>query len=143
MSLLDVVQKLETLRPLDQRNVERVLGVGLTGDPDNENRFVQVLRSFRVPAGIEAVELRLPLRGATRKDGLLVIDLDPSSEERIAPGDVRQRFEGAPSVEEPSPGQPPTAPEYLIYPRPWGALRFGFARPSADRLTTVVVDVER
>lgn len=143
MSLLETIEQLAAARPLDKRAVEQHLGVALRGDPENQNRYIQVLKSFRVPAGIDAVELRVPLRGATRKDGFLIVDLDGRVAEAISQDDVRSRFGGDPLVDLPTAAQPAEAPVYLSYEHPWGALRFGFGRPGAERLTTLVVDVER
>ncbi|MBL9023456.1 MAG: hypothetical protein JNL21_14760 [Myxococcales bacterium] len=143
MSLLDTIEGLTKTRPLGRDEVEGALDVSLRGDPENQNRYIEVLRSFRNAPGIKAVELRLPLRGATRKDGMLLVDLDPAASETI-PGDaVRARFGEPSEVIEPEPEQPKDAPHYLSYTRPWGFLRFGYAKPSWDVLLTFVIDVER
>lgn len=143
MSLLDTIEHLTKARPLDREAVERALDVSLRGDPENQNRYLEVLRSFRNAPGIKAVELRLPLRGATRKDGMLLVDLDPTASEAVDGGAVEQRFGEPTEVIEPEPEQPKDAPHYLSYTRPWGFLRLGFAKPSWDVLLTFVIDVER
>lgn len=143
MSLLDTIEKLSQTRPLGRDEVESSLDVSLRGDPNNTNRYIEVLRSFRVAAPIKKVELRLPLPGATRKDGMLIVDLDPEAARDVTGDAVRSRFGDSAEVIEPEPEQPAGSPHYLSYTKPWGAVRFGFQRPSWDVLLTFVIDVER
>jgi hypothetical protein len=143
MSLLDTIETLMSTRPLGRDVVEEKLDVALRGDPSNTNRYIELLRSFRNAPGIKAVELRLPLPGAMRKDGLLIVDLDPASAEPVSGSDVRSRFGDAPEVDVPLPDQPAGRPHYLSYTKPWGALRFGFSDPSLGVLSSFVIDVER
>jgi len=142
MTLLETIERLSNTRPLDQHAIEEALDVAMRGDPENANRYIFVMKSFRAPKPLMSVELRLPLEGATRKDGLLIVDIDPN-QEQISAEQVKHRFGDEPSLEVPTPEQPAEAPVYLSYAKPWGALRFGFARPSKAFLTTVVVDAER
>lgn len=150
-TLLEIIERLSNTRPLSQRAIEEALDVAMRGDPENVNRYIFVMKSFRVPKSLTAVELRVPLAGATRKDGLLIVDVDPE-QEPIDAAQVKQRFGDHPEIELPTPEQPADAPVYLSYAKPWGALRFGFARPSNGLLpahlqwelvTTIVVDAER
>ena len=138
---LQTVKTLSDTRPLDRAAVESALDVALRGDPDNKNRYVEIWRAFRRPESIREVELRVPLSGATRKGGMLIIDL--ASDPAISGEAVRTAFGAAPLLLEPEPEQPTTAPHYLVYEKSWGALRFGFTRPAWESLTTVVIDVER
>lgn len=142
MTLLETIERLTNTRPLDQRAIEGALDVAMRGDHENANRYIFVMKSFRAPPPLTAVELRVPLEGATRKDGLLIVDVDPE-QERISAAQVKHRFGDDPALELPTPEQPADAPVYLSYAKPWGALRFGFARPSQEFLTTIVVDAER
>jgi hypothetical protein len=144
MTMLDTIATLSEARPLDQRTVEDALSVALRGDPTNTNRYIARYKSFRAAPGIAAVELRVPLTGATRKDGMLIVDLDAKSPQAaVTAADVRARFGDACEVVAPQPEQPAGSPHYLSYAMPWGALRFGFATPSWDVLSTFVIDVER
>ena len=142
MTLLETIERLSNTRPLDKQAIEDALDVGMRGDPENANRYIFVMKSFRAPPPLTAVELRVPLEGATRKDGLLILDLDPE-QERINEAQVKHRFGDDPELELPTPEQPADAPIYLSYAKPWGALRFGFARPSKEFLTTIVIDADR
>ena len=143
MSLLDTIEALMNARPLGRDVVESQLDVALRGDPNNTNRYIELLRSFRNAPGIKAVELRLPLPGAMRKDGMLIVDLDPVAGDPVSGSDVRTRFGDAPEVDVPLPDHPAGRPHYLSYAKPWGALRFGFHDPSLGVLSSFVIDVER
>ena len=142
MAILETVARLAETMPLDKDTVEAALDIALRGDADNANRYVFVLKSFRVPEGIGSVELRVPLEGATRRDGFLIVELDAKGDP-VSPDEVRARFGEAFTLSSPNPSQPDDAPEYFSYAKPWGSIAFGFARPKKDRLTTVVIDRER
>jgi hypothetical protein len=139
MTLLETIERLSTRARSTSRR-SRTLDVGMRGDPENAiatSRDEVVSRAAAPPP-----ELRVPLEGATRKDGLLILDLDPE-QERIDEAQVKHRFGDDPELELPTPEQPADAPIYLSYAKPWGALRFGFARPSKEFLTTIVIDADR
>lgn len=151
MTLLDTVHALtEAPRPdLSAPRVEDALDVALRGDPDNKNRFLFVMRSFRAAPPIASVELRLPLRGARRKGPLCILELDPAAAPAAA--EVSQVFGAPASLLAPRGRSTPSGEAFFVYERPWGALRFGATTPLPSRdgtrerpiLTAIVIDIER
>lgn len=144
MTVLEKINAIVAARPLERRHIEEALDVALREDADNANPYFSVFRSFRVPSGTKAVEVRLPTRRATRKDGMLIVDLDAGSTDGpIDQAKVREVFGKESSFDMPTPRQPAADPAYLVYSLPWGSLRFGFARPALTTLTTIVVDADK
>lgn len=139
MDFLETLKQLTEKRPLSTEVVEDALGVALRADPDNTNPYVSIHVSFRVPAHIKRVEVRSPEVGATRKDALVIVDLDAEAL-GLGQSDVKKLFGDAPALEIPTPREPPESPVYLAYRESWGTVRFGFARPATDKLSTVVID---
>jgi len=142
VSLLDTVAELVKKRPLDTRAVEDAFDVALRQDADNTNPYIQRFLAFRKPAELRNVEVRVPQGAATRKGPIVVVDVDGEAT-NIKQADVLAQFGEKPAVEVPTPAQPPDSPVYLSYPQPWGTLRFGFARPSTELLTSVVIDSDK
>ncbi|MEP7120468.1 MAG: hypothetical protein ABJE95_06155 [Byssovorax sp.] len=90
---------------------------------------------------VKETELRVPKAGATADDGLLILTLPTTS--CIAESEVKAHFGDKAEPSFPSPREPASAPMYLVYRLPWGALRFGFERGGRACLTTVVLDATR
>lgn len=141
MEVLDLIARLIDARPLSQWGVERLTGVRLREDLSTSSPYFTILRSTAPNPPILFVELRLPLPGASRRDGLVIVDLDPAAVNVHQP-DLTARFGSRFTVEFPSAGQPPNSPRYQIYTYPWGDLRLGLGQASG-RLETAVVDAER
>lgn len=163
-SLCESSERAGSRPDLTAERLEDSLDVALRGDPDNGNRFLYVLRSFRVPASIASVELRVPLRGATRKGPLCVLELSRSGPPAAELEDVARTFGEASRTLSPrgfaARRGARSRESFLVYDRPWGAIRFGTsspseapspeARPAVDPatrrrpvLTTIVIDIER
>lgn len=138
---LDLVDRLVDARPLDKAQVERLTGARLVPNAAASNRFYSLWVSERAAGFLVKVELREPGPGATRRGGLVVLDLDPARA-----GVVHQRIPeryGKDFVYEPPQAHgPPNAPAYYRYTYAWGELRFGF-RLSDGALVAVVLDAER
>lgn len=141
MEVLDLIARLIDARPLSQWGVERLTGVRLREDLSTSNPYFTILRSVVPHPPIQGVELRLPLSGASRRDGLLIVDFDPVAV-ALRQGDLTARFGARFKVEFPNPHQPPNSPRYQVYTYPWGDLRLGLGQVSG-RLECVVVDAER
>lgn len=141
MHVLDLAARLTEARPLSQRGVERLTGLRLREDLAAGNPYFTILRSAAPNPPILSVELRLPLPGASRRDGLVIVDLDPALID-VRQGDLTARFGSRFTVEFPNAHQPPSSPRYQIYSYTWGELRLGLGQISG-RLETVVVDAER
>ncbi|HXU32917.1 MAG TPA: hypothetical protein VN851_20285 [Thermoanaerobaculia bacterium] len=141
MQVLDLIARLIDARPLSQWGVERLTGVRLREDLLAGNPYFTILRSATQQPPVLAVELRLPRPGASRQDGLLIVDFDPAAIAVRQP-DLTARFGTRFKVEFPNAHQPPNAPRYQIYTYPWGELRLGLGQASG-RLECVVVDAER
>jgi len=141
MEVLDLIARLIDARPLSQWGVERLTGVRLREDLSTSNPYFTILRSTAPNQPILLVELRLPLPGASRRDGLVIVDFDPAAV-TLRQADLIARFGARFKVEFPNARQPPNSPRYQIYTYPWGDLRLGLGQTSG-RLETVVVDAER
>ncbi len=140
MNVLDLISQLIEARPYSQRAVERLTGLRLREDLDAANSYFTILRSVAPQSPIRSIELRLPLPGATRRDGLVIIDLEPIVVNVRQP-DLTARFGARFKVEFPNAQQPPNSPRYQVYTYPWGDLRLGLGQ-SSGRLECVVVDAE-
>lgn len=138
--VLALVERFLAERPFTARNVEALAGVRLRQDTGNANPYIALFVSVAPRPPLRRLELRLPRPGATRRDGLLILDLDAGVHLRQA--EVTARFGPGFVLEFPSAHQPPDAPLYHTYRHPWGDLRFGFDR-TTGRLETVVIDAER
>ncbi len=141
MDVLDLVARLIEARPLSQRGVERFTGLRLREDLAAGNPYFTILRSAAPSPPIVSVELRLPLPGAERRDGLVIVDFDPAAIDVRQP-DLTARFGARFKVEFPNAQQPPNSPRYQIYSYSWGELRLGLGQTSG-RLETMVVDADR
>jgi hypothetical protein len=142
VSLLDTVAELVKKRPLDTGTIEDAFDIALRQDADNTNPYILRFFAFRRPAELKGVEVRVPQGAATRKGPIVVVDVDGEATQ-IKQADVLAQFGKSPAVEVPTPQQPADSPIYLSYQQPWGTLRFGFARPSTELLTTVVIDSDK
>ncbi len=140
--LLETVAQLCERRPLDQTAVEDLFDVALRQDESNTNPYITKLLAFRRPPEIKSVEVRVPAAQATRKGPIVILDLDPELVQ-LGQAQVKARFGDKPTLDVPTPRQPPESPIYLNYKQSWGTLRFGFARPKTELLTTIVVDADK
>lgn len=139
--LLDLVDRLVDARPLEKAKVERLTGVRLVPNRAASNPYYSLWISERGAGSLEKVELREPGEGATRRGGLVVLDLD-AARAGLVHHRVPERY-GKEFVYEPPRAHGPTdAPAWYLYRRPWGELRFGF-RLSDGAVVTVVIDAER
>ena len=141
MEVLDLIARLIDARPLSQWGVERMTGVRLREDLATSNPYFTILRSAASRPPVLGVELRLPRPGASRRDGLVIVDFDPAAV-GLRQADLTARFGARFKVEFPNAQQPPNSPRYQIYTYPWGDLRLGLGATSGQ-LECVVVDAER
>lgn len=141
MDVLTLVERLVDARPFSRRKVERLTGATLREDEANANRYIAVHVSEEARPPLTRVELRLPQAGATRRDGLLIVDLDPAAVQ-LRQAEIQERFGSKFTLVFPTAGERPDAPLYHTYSHPWGDLRFGLGR-SSGLLETVVIDAER
>lgn len=137
---LALVERLVDSRPFTRRTVETATGVTLVPNPAASNPFYSLWVSEHGTGFLARVELREPGPGATRRGGLLILDLDPAAT-GVAHSRIPDRFGEDFAFEPPSAHGPPDAPAYYRYRRDWGELRFGFRR-SDGAVVTVVIDAE-
>ncbi len=141
MEVLDLIARLIDSRPFSQWGVERTTGVRLREDLSTTNPYFTILRSASTRPPVVGVELRLPRPGATRRDGLLIVDLDSSSV-GLRQAELTARFGARFNVQFPNAQQPPNSPRYQVYAYPWGDLRLGLGQ-GTGLLESVVLDAER
>lgn len=136
--LWDLIERLQGSRPFHLEDVVRITGVALRRDAEVQNPFFAIYRSARQAEGaIAAVELRAPVQRQPGKGGMVAIDVNPRP--CLSQKDVMERFGKSPELSPPSAHGPPDALVYLVYPRDWGDLRFGFSQ-KAGCLGAVVLD---
>lgn len=143
LDLFALIDRLVAARPLTKAKVERLTGVSLEVDAMRSNPYFALYVSARAERFFERVELREAREGATRRGGLLILDLDPLAvdlQHREIPRRYGESFSFQPPSAAPSAQRP--APAYYQYREPWGELRFGFGR-SDGRIEAVVIDAER
>lgn len=138
---LELVDRLVDARPLERAEVERLTGLRLVPDRAASNPFYSLWVSERGAGFLEKVELREPGDGATRRGGLVILDLD-AARAGLVHHRVTERYGKDFAYEPPQAHGPPNPPAYYRYRRPWGELRFGF-RLSDGAVVTVVIDAER
>ncbi|HEX4952075.1 MAG TPA: hypothetical protein VF017_01590 [Thermoanaerobaculia bacterium] len=141
MDILTVIERVVAERPMTVAGIERLAGCRLREDPGNSNPYIRLYRAGGARSPIRTVELRLPKAGATRKDGLLILELDDRAA-GLRQADLVARFGPDFTLDVPTPDYPPDYPAYTIYSYPWGDLRLGLRRASG-LLETVVIDAER
>jgi len=137
---LALVERLVDSRPFTRRSVETATGVALVPNSAASNPFYSLWVSEHGTGFLARVELREPGPGATRRGGLLILDLDPAVTD-VAHSRIPERFGEDFAFEPPSAHGPADAPAYYRYRREWGELRFGFRR-SDGAVVTVVIDAE-
>lgn len=142
--LFDLVSKLADGRALKPEEVGTAVGLKLVPDKGDSTPYFAVFRSKPEPAassgsmGITAVELRTPRKPEPGQGSLLILDVDAAL--GIGQKDTMARFGDKPELSVPTPHQPASAPVYLAYKKPWGTLRFGFARAKAQAMISIVID---
>lgn len=141
LDVLTVIDRVIAERPMMVAGIERLTGCRLREDAGNSNPYIRLYRGGAARAPIESVELRLPRAGATRKDGLLILEIDPAAA-ALRQADLVAQFGSAFTLDVPSPDYPPDYPLYTIYSFSWGDLRLVLGRASG-LLETVVIDAER
>lgn len=137
---LALVDRLVDARPWTRRAVEQATAVALVPNAAASNPFYSLWISEHGAGFLARVELREPGPGATRRGGLLILELDPEAA-GVARTRIVERYGEDFALEPPSAHGPPDAPTYYRYRREWGELRFGFRR-SDGAVVTVVLDAE-
>jgi hypothetical protein len=140
--ILALISTLAASRPFKLDEVTQLTGASFRPETSVSNEYFTVYRSAdatQVP--LQKVELRVPTSKSSRKDGLLLFELDPAT---CVTQDEAQRYFGqSPELSVPTPRQPPDSPLYLNYSRPWGSLRLGFSRDDKSCLVAVVIDADK
>lgn len=140
--LLKAVKELSAARPFEKDRVSRLTAHQLRPVPDSGNPYFSVLSSKDERGRLfREVELRVPGNGASAKDGLVVLTVQPKL--CVERREVLESFGKESEISVPTPRQPPESPVYLVYQYAWGAIRFGFERTGRECLRTVILDATR
>jgi hypothetical protein len=140
--ILALISTLAASRPFNLEAVNRLMETSLKPEASVSNEYFTVYRERgTAKAPLQNVELRVPTPKASRKDGLLLFEIDPTT--CVTQDEARHHFGGSPALSFPTPHQPPTAPFYLNYSQPWGSLRLGFSRNDKACLVSVVLDADK
>lgn len=142
--IFKMVQDLVASRPLRADAVAKITTQPLQPAESPSNPYFSIFTAHDdAHAHIRETELRVPRpgSGATAEDGILILTLQTKS--CITQKEVLAQFGDNPELAIPTPREPPTAPMYLVYRQPWGAMRFGFERVGRACLTTVVLDATK
>ncbi len=138
--LFTLTDRLIEARPLTREKVEQLTGVRLGVNSGATNPFYALYVSAAPHGFLKRVELREALRGATRKGGLVILDVDPQAA-GVKHAQVPERYGKDFRYEPPAPSGPPGGLAYYLYTRPWGDLRIGFEL-SHGWVEAVVIDAE-
>jgi hypothetical protein len=140
--ILALISTLAASRPFKPEAVNRLMETSLSPESSVSNEYFMVYRARdTAKAPLQNVELRVPTSKSSRKDGLLLFEIDPST---CVTQDEAQRYFGAsPALSVPTPRQPPDSPIYLNYSQSWGSLRLGFSRNDKACLVSVVLDADK
>jgi hypothetical protein len=137
--LFRAITELEAEQPFQPEAVARLTGHKLRPVLAESTPYYVMLRSdARAPGPFLAVELRYPAAASENPNGFLILSVSPAL--CVTRADVLDRFGADAETSLPMPEMPPNSPIYLVYPRPWGYLRFGFEPTGRECLTTVVFD---
>ncbi len=140
--IFKMVHDLVAARPLQADGVAKVAKLALQPAASPPGGYFAIYKAHDdAHPHVKDAELRVPKPGATAADGILILDLQSKS--CVAQAEVKAEFGDKAEPMFPSPNQPPSAPTYLVYRHPWGALRFGFERGGRECLVTVVIDATK
>jgi hypothetical protein len=138
---LGIVMQLIDGRPVTPEKVLRATGIRLDRSDQAANPYFTIFKPSETGRGVfRDAELRVPGKGATAGE-LLILTLAPGG--GVGEQQVRKIFGKEQSVSLPTPHQPADSARYLVYEKPWGAVKFGF-RPAGNReLVTIVLDAKQ
>lgn len=140
--ILALISTLATSRPFTPEAVNRLMETSLSPESSVSNEYFKVYRARdTAQAPLQKVELRVPTGKSSRKDGLLLFEIEPST--CVSKDEVRRHFGTSATLSVPTPRQPPDSPIYLNYSQPWGSLRLGFSRDDKACLVSVVLDANK
>lgn len=140
--IFKMVHELVAARPLQAEGVAKITKLNLQPAATQSSPYFTFYKAHDdANPHVKDADLRVPKAGASAADGLLVLDLQTTS--CVAQSEVKAEFGDQPEPSFPSPHEPPSAPTYLVYRTPWGALRFGFERGGRECLVTVVIDATK
>ncbi|MFO0575219.1 MAG: hypothetical protein U1A78_14610 [Polyangia bacterium] len=146
-ALFDRIDALANGRALKPDEVSQAFGLKLAPDKSASNPYFAmfVSTSTAAPApgdgatsAVTGLELRTPRKPEGGQGSLLILTVSPAV--GISQADVKKRYGDKLELSVPTPHQPPDAPVYWVYRRPWGKVSFGFARKALQRLVSVVID---
>lgn len=146
-ALFDRIDPLANGRALKPDEVSQALGLKLVPDKSASNPYFAVFVSAPAKttggdagaqAAVTSIELRTPRKPEGEKGSLLILEVSPAL--GIGQADVKKRYGDKIELSVPTPHQPPDAPVYWVYRRPWGKLSFGFTRKAPSLLVSVVID---
>ena len=151
-ALFDRIDPLANGRALKPDEVGQAFGLKLVPDKSASNPYFAMFVSTSAPApapggngdgggasaAVTAVELRTPRKPEGGQGSLLILTVSPAI--AIGQADVKKRYGDPLELSVPTPHQPPDAPVYWVYRRPWGKVSFGFSRKAPQRLVSVVID---
>ena len=138
--VLELVAALADERPFTVDGVAAVLGLDAGRAEGREGRWFRYA-TIDDTAGVTPfarTEVRQRLAVEPGRDGLVVLELRPGP--CIDRQAVMARHGPDPALSIPSVHQGPISPVYLVYPKAWGKISFGFAADAGDCLVSVVLD---
>jgi len=137
--LFKMIETLALERPFTLDSVSRITGTRLRKTSANDY-FAMFNSAAGASAPVSAVELRLPTSASSKKDGLLILDIDPAA--RITQEMVMAQFGSRPSLSVPEPSAPYEVS--FSYQQYWPGvdLRFQFARGSGFLVAAILDAIE-
>jgi hypothetical protein len=133
------IQDLIAARPFTVEGVEKVSKHKLAAVPKESNAYFGVFAAQdEAHPNFRALELRMPKPGATARDGMLILTVQPKVS--INQKEVKAQFGENPELSFQTHRRPPDGPTYFVYRFPWGKVSFGFDGKGQELLQSVSID---
>jgi hypothetical protein len=134
-----MIQDLVTARPFTVDGVSKVTKHKFALVPKESNAYFEVFAAQdEAHASFRAAELRMPKAGATARDGILVLTVQPKVS--VSQKEVKARFGENPELSFQTHRRPPDGPTYFVYRFAWGKVSFGFDGKGQELLQSVTID---
>jgi hypothetical protein len=137
--LFKMIEALAPERPFTLDSVSRTTGATLRKTSANDY-FAMFNSAAGARAPVTAVELRLPVAAGSKRDGLLILDIDPAA--RITKEMVMAQFGSQPVLSVPEPAAPYEVSYTYHQYRPGVDLHFQFARRSGFLVAAILDAIE-
>lgn len=139
--IFSIIEDAASMRESDVATVASLFHSTPKKIPEWSTPYVDVFTAdISVSAPFRTFEMRVPSHPQTA-NGLIILSLAPA-DGCVSSNDITRKYGSPPEYSPPNARQPADAPEYFIYRRSWGDLKFGVSRSAPYCLLSVVIDWE-